>query len=307
MREQGVGGGTFNTSGDVETQALQSLEKIKNSRKLVVVQAQRKGMLVPGQEVADRLRAKANMIPGEDSEVLAAKAELERIAKGYEGNKRLMSFMQADAERAHYENGANWSSDSPTAAVRKDVHTALNDIMEKTLETREPGTGKVWRNLGKQAQGVINALESTQTKLGRTALGQQPSAGGKLAAGMGAVKAGAPGAGVASVLNWGSKNYGHSVAASVKERAARVAQDRAQRTARLADSVIGRALQHQALPTSQTVGRLEASSAPRHVLADQGAQAVQNAPTPEAQAKEHFMQSQTNPDYRMDVARPGER
>jgi hypothetical protein len=310
----GIGMGRLTSSAGLEDQAYRAKALVEHRRHALAQQAQALGAHVRGAEVASKLEALAKSSPGILSRDEAARGELAAVAARLRGadGKRVLSFAQANAERALLAKSFSHADVSPSAQVQQQVYRIMNDSMEEALNRAEAGVGgkgalgSRWRALGKQEAGIMRVLEGVSAKLGRGAMAQPMSASDKAAGAIGVLKSSAPiGAGMVAV-NGALKNFGHSMKAASAESAAQRAGNYAGRSARVAAHPMGRALQHAVLATSNAIARTAAGYADRHVQADQGADAVQTAPDPDTAAREHFIQSQTNAPYRETIARPGE-
>ena len=147
-----------------------------------------------------------------DPETAPMQRALKQRARYYEGMDRRVPFDQLNAERAKYGGKAKFHLDSPAAAVRQDVHKALND--ELTLAAGPKG--KEWRGMGQDEHAAILARDKSGERLD-----QQSKAGFGLrdfAAGAAGSSIGGPLGGLVGVgLNRGMNGRGMSSQAAAYE------------------------------------------------------------------------------------------
>lgn len=306
LRAAGVGTGLFHSPEQMEAQAMGHLSKIRELRQAVVHAADSEKIQISGQQVALALRRQAQALHGETDTILARKAALEKTAARYEQDNRSLSFRQLNEHRAGYGKGGNFGM-NVDPGVNEAAHKAVNEVMQSALNERVPQLGDKWRKLGQQDQRIQNALSGIQARLGRNAMNQNPSAQAQAMGALGAIKSGPQGVVMAAANH--AIRQGQGIRAAVKERAVKGIQGAAEtadtRSSALQATSMGRALQHSAMPASSLLARTAGAHVTRSMNADASAEAVQQA-SPEDQARVHFIESQTNPAYRQDIARPGE-
>lgn len=168
-----------------------------------------------------------------------------------------LKFSEANQLRADYGKRAKFGTDSPEAAVRQDVHKAINDEMERVAG--DQAEGKLFRELGRDQAAAIAAREGAEKAAIKAE--KRPFLQG----------------GVVEALG---RRVNHSARATGLEAGAAVARFAGRRPK--AVSAIGKALQSR---PAATATRAVARALSR----------VQNSPNP---AKTHFLEQQTNPEYR---------
>lgn len=193
---------------------------------------------LPPQNVYKEVRGKR--IP--NPETAPMQEALKERARYFEGMDRQVPFDQLNAERAAYGGKAKFHLDSPQAAVRQDVHKALNDELTLAAGAR----GKQWRGMGQDEHAAILARDKSAEKLD-----QQSKAGfglRDLAAGAAGTALGGPFGGPLGVaLNRGMNGRGMSTQAAAYEALTSGARG---------SSVVGRALDSKrAARVGGSVGR----------------------------------------------------
>lgn len=175
---------------------------------------------------------------------------------------------------------AKYGSDTPQAAVRQDVHGAINDVMESAAGPQ----GAQWRALGQDEAMALrarNASTDLLTNEAKKGLSRGEIGAAILGAGAGASsnEEGLAGGGTGGVMAFAAARAMRGRGASTRAAASEVSA-----SVRNGLGAIGRALDKTAIPVGGAVGRSIAK--------------VQEAETPEEAAKAHFLESSTNPEYR---------
>lgn len=189
-------------------------------------------------------------------------AMLERA--GYYDSLGDQSFETMNQLRKRALDKAAFGTDTPQAAIRQDVHGAINDVMESAAGPK----GQQWRALGQDVAMGMRARDAAEK--GATNEAKQGISKAEL---LGGVLGGPVGWAGARIM----KGRGPSTMAAATELDAK---------GRGAAGAIGRALDKTAAPVGGAVGRSIMN--------------VQKAAEedPEEAAKAHFLESSKNPEYR---------
>lgn len=287
MRKYGVGNGLPGASRVYE-QASEAVDKAAAGRAAIAKEAS--GQPVRGSLIASKLRERARdpgALPPESKAYRGVASDLEDQAKAYAGpnGNRELSFDYANKQRAQYASrDANFGSDSPVNQGREQVHAALNAGLEDAANRARPGAGGEFRELGQDMHGLIMTKEGAAARLGGEAKGG-PGLGAEMA--LGNVARGGnplPGAGAVIARKAGLARY-QALRARLAEGSATF-----QSALERLDHPLPKLLAKHAAGIGQSSGRMAAAAT------QEGIQRVSSADEQD-RAKEHFLESQTNPSY----------
>lgn len=212
--------------------------------------------------------------PLRDPETEPMRRALLKRARYFEGVGE-QPFRVLNERRKQYGGRAKFGSDSPSAAVRQDVHRELNSELASAADRAIPGQGSKWRQLGQDQRAAILAQEGTERALQNEAqrvpgqIRMRDLVSGAVGAGVGGFKGAALGYAASKFM----QNRGQSAAAMGYAARAKLAG--------------GAGTLSKAFTNPRRVGSALARSL----------QNVQSAENEEEAAQKHYVEAMTNPEY----------
>ena len=278
QRKQGIGG-PFAGKETIMEQAGAAQAARHGEREALAKEFSNAGAQVHGQMIGMALRREAAGLDDvADADKIAA---LMKYAAMYEA-KGPMSFDAANRGRASWARKVNFQSEAEKALVQQEVHKVLNDALEASADSVNPGAGKKWRELGQDEAAAIRAEQGAGGKLGQEAANRVGSPSDQLVGGLAVAKLGP--AGLAAVgANRIFRGRERSAHAALMRGGSKVLGAGGGRPV----AAFGEGLRNRAVGVGAAGGRVAA-----------GQSRVASQQDEESQAKEHFLESMTNPEYR---------
>lgn len=287
QRKQGIGGPLAGKETILEQSSAAQAAR-HSEREALAADFSARGVKVDGALIGANLRQRAAKLdPIADS---ARVATLKKYADAYE-QSGIQPFAQVNKSRSAWAKKMNPQSEAEKSLVQEEVHTALNDVLEFTAEAQGGrGMGAKWRSLGQDEAAAIRAERGAEDYLGRQANNRLPSPSDQGAALVGAAAGGAPGAMALGGANRLIRGRERSAFAAMQRGGSRVLRPLSRPATALGTSI-------------QAVTPAIASAAGRHVAAGQARVQSASRKGPEEAAREHFLESMTNPAYAAETRR----
>lgn len=248
------------------------------------LEAQARGVEAQARRQAEKLRSPGEPVRIESNVNKAQRDLLESEAQYFESRGR-MSFDEANQARKQWMENARFGSDAQQAQGAQKIHRMINHAMENAANGVMGGSGRAFREAGREMAHTIAAQGGAEGALLQGAQ-RMPGDVADVGFGMyGGVK-GVAAMGVRRLL----RSRGNSMLGAGQEAASRILGRAAPVT-----GAAGRGLQAAAPVAGMAAARLSAA---------EGAERVKQAfleGGEESAAQAHYLESMTNPEYRSET------